>query len=153
MCENNNCVYIYKFCSCPARGKIVIGEPNIILLNTGHQHNHDREMRDEFRRMLHLRARDERVSLRVIYDEVAALPNFRQIDIAPFEAHRRQMARTRSANRPPNPASMTDFHQQLENQQYTNLIKVQDQCFYHGRTGLTAEEGVTLIFVTPHVRK
>jgi len=129
------------------------GEPNTVLLNIGHQHNRERVVLAEFRKTQHQRAKNERLPLRTIYDEVSALPNYIDANLSPFEEHRRQMARTRSANRPPNPVSMTEFQQQLTNIQYAELLKIQEQCFFHGRTGMTVEEGIILVFVTPQVRK
>jgi len=129
------------------------GELNTVLLNIGHQHNRERLVLAEFRKTLHQRAKNERLPLRTIYDEVSALPNYIHANLSPFEAHRRQMARTRSANRPPNPRSMTEFEQQLQNVQYADLLKIQEQCFFHGKTGMTEEEGIILVFVTPRVRK
>lgn len=58
--------------------------PNIILQSIDHQHNRDREMRKEFRRILHQRVENERLALCIIYDEVAAMPNFRNVNISQF---------------------------------------------------------------------
>lgn len=128
-------------------------EPNTIILNTVHHHNVDRELLMEFKNILHQRAKSERLSLRAIYNEVSALQRFTNVSIGPYESHRRQMARTRRAHQPPNPRSMYEFKQQLESLTYFNLMMVQDQPFFHGSIGTTDEEGITLVFVTPHVRK
>jgi len=122
-------------------------------LNTGHQHNEEREILREFKNILHQRAKSERLSLRAIYNEVTALPRFTNINVDPYESHRRQMARTRRAHQPPNPGSMYEFKLQMESPLYSNLTVIHDQPFFHGSIGTTEEEGVTLVFVTPRVRK
>lgn len=122
-------------------------------MNIGHLHNAERELLKEFKNILHQRAKTERLSLRAIYNEVTALPRFQNVIVDSYESHRRQMARTRRAHLPPNPGSMHEFKQQLENPRYFSLTAIHDQTFFHGSIGTTEEEGVTLVFVTPHVRK
>eukprot|EP00102_Acyrthosiphon_pisum_P020605 XP_016657815.1 PREDICTED: uncharacterized protein LOC107883025 [Acyrthosiphon pisum] len=52
---------------CPARGKVFNSEPNTVLLNIGHHHNRERVILAEFRKILHQRAKNERLPLRIIY--------------------------------------------------------------------------------------
>lgn len=135
-----------------ASGKILNSEPNTVLLNIGHQHNRERVVLTEFRNTQHQRAKNECLPLHTIYDEVSALQNYIDANVSPFEAHRRQMARTRCINRPPDPLSMTVFQQQLTNIQYA-ILKIQELCFFHRQTGMTEEKGIILVFVTPQVKK
>lgn len=71
-----------------------------------------KKMRANFRKILHKRTIDERLSLRVIYDKVATC----NINNSPFKAHRWQMDCTRIANHSLNLATMLhNFQTELKN--------------------------------------
>jgi len=62
------------------------------------------------------------------------------------------MQRHRKANQPTSPRTMIDFHNQLTGD-YAHLPVMNNVSIYMGKIGTNPEEGITLLFVLPQIKK
>jgi len=80
------------------------------------------------------------------------MSEFNNINIGPFVSHRRTMQRHRKWNQPTSPQTMTDFHYQLTGD-YVHLPVIDNESIYMGKIGVDLEEGITMLFVLPEIKK
>ncbi|KAL5237776.1 hypothetical protein ACI65C_005186 [Semiaphis heraclei] len=137
---------------CKAKGKIMKNNLSKVIISVGHEtHPANGLLINDFKNICYQRSRDERTSLRVIYNETCALAKFINVHVGSFLSHKRTMQRYRRRNQPNNPTTMKEFHEQLIGE-YSHMVTVDDEPLYSGLVGNTEEEGVTLLFVLPRVK-
>jgi len=80
------------------------------------------------------------------------MAEFVNVHVGSFVLLHRSMRRYRRRIHPVTPQSMTDFHVQLTGD-YTCLSMIHNESIYCGIVGTTQEEGTTLRFILPGIKK
>ncbi|KAF0687707.1 MULE domain-containing protein, partial [Aphis craccivora] len=80
------------------------------------------------------------------------MAEFVNVHVGSFVSRHRTMRRHRRRIHPVTPQSMTDFHVQLTGD-YAHLSMIHNESIYCGIVGTTHEEGTTLLFILPGIKK
>jgi len=80
------------------------------------------------------------------------MADFANVHVGSFVSLHRTMRRHRHRIHPATPQSMTEFHLQLTGE-YAHLSIMQNESIYSGIVGATLEEGTTLLFILPEIKK
>jgi len=80
------------------------------------------------------------------------MPEFINMNVDSFVSHRRTMQRHRKSNQPTSSQTMIDFHNQLTGD-YVHLPVMNNVPIYMGKIGTDPEEGTTMLFVLPEIKK
>ncbi|XP_029345770.1 uncharacterized protein LOC115034131 [Acyrthosiphon pisum] len=136
---------------CPAKGKIPLGT-NDLYLYTPHKHNQpDKLLIKKLKKQLIEKAKTQNLKNRLIFNEVLSQPEFSGINV-PFKEMKRQMSRAKRLNHPPEPNSLNEFKLQMEGT-YANNMTMDGECFYVGTAGDGGNEGFSVVFIAPKLKK
>jgi len=87
-----------------------------------------------------------------IHFKTCGMADFVNVHVGSFVSLHRTMRRHRRQIHPVTPQSMTEFHLQLTGE-YAHLSMIQNESIYSGIVGATLEEGTTLLFILPGIKK